>query len=130
MDEGIDANPMFNPESVNVLRAIQETYNFKIVISSTWRYHLDVQDFHKIFKTYYDWNTTDIIIGKTDKESGIRGKQIQRWLDCHGKYPYNYLIVDDSSDMLESQMQKFLHVNLLKGLQDFHIDEVIEILGY
>ncbi len=73
MDEGIDANPMFNPESVNVLRAIQETYNFKIVISSTWRYHLLVADFNKLFLKYYKWDTNGIIIGKTDTDSGIRG---------------------------------------------------------
>ena len=128
IDAGEDYNPWFCEESVKTLRAIQEAYNFKIVISSTWRYHLTVADFIKVFKTYYDWDTTGIIIGKTDTESGIRGLQIKRWLDTYGKYPYNYLIIDDSSDMLDSQMKNFLHVNLLNGLIEIHIDDVKRIM--
>ncbi len=124
-----DYNPWFDPSSVAVLRTIQERYNFKIVISSTWRYHLSVADFNKLFLKYYNWDTNGIIIGKTDTGSGIRGTQIKRWLDSYGKYPYNYLIVDDSSDMLDTQKQFFLHVSLLDGLKEKHLEDVFKILG-
>ena len=129
IDDGEDFNPWFDPDAVSTLRKIQEAYNFKIVISSTWRYHLTIDDFNKVFNTYYDWDTTGIIVGKTDTESGIRGVQIKRWLDNHGKFPYSYLIIDDSSDMLETQMPYLLHLNVEHGLRERDLVEVEEILG-
>lgn len=114
----VDGNipePMWNPISVVLLKAAQEALDFKIVISSTWRSALSLNDFFTIFDLY-GWDTRQIIIGKTGNEAGKRGNQIKAWLDAHGKYPYQYCIIDDDSDMLDSQMHYFVKTAFTSGL--------------
>lgn len=116
IDNGLVPEPLFDPISVALLKAAQEEIGFKIVISSTWRQMLTLPDFHAIFKLY-DWDTTDIIMGRTRTGTGPRGQQIKDWLDTFGKYPYNYCILDDDSDMLEKQIPNFVQTKFTNGLQ-------------
>ena len=94
----------FDPIAVDLLRVAQETLQFKIVISSSWRQSLAVQDFHKVFMEY-GWDTTNIIIGKTGNDLGIRGQQIKNWLNNHARRPFEYVILDDSQDMTADQLE-------------------------
>lgn len=84
-----------------------------VVISSTWRQgkHAEygVFDFRNMFafagcsgiRLFSDWRTKSL--------SGIRGTEIQEWLNRHPEVG-GYLIVDDDSDMLPEQKDNFVHV--------------------
>ena len=74
-----------------------------------------MDEFNLIFADY-GWDTSDIIIGKTGFEPVVRGKQIKNWLNNHAKFPYEYCIIDDSSDMLVEQENNFVHTSLDDGL--------------
>lgn len=128
----IDSNEplasMFDPMAVGLLKAAQEALGFKIVISSTWRTHLSVEEFNLIFADY-GWDTADIIIGKTGHEVGIRGKQIKAWMNAHAKYPSQYCILDDSDDMLVEQDPFFVHTDLNDGLDWERFLEIFRAFG-
>lgn len=112
---GNTPEPMWDEVAIKLLRAAQELIGFKIVISSTWRKTFSLQDFHTIFDLY-GWDTRGIVVGKTGENVGIRGEQIKAWLDTYGKFPYEYCIVDDDSDMLDSQEGNFVKTSFREGL--------------
>jgi hypothetical protein len=125
---GKTPDPGWCKESIRCLRAAQEAIGFKIVMSSTWRFSLSVRDFHVAFDQY-GWDTRGIIIGKTDEDAGCRGDQIKRWLNTHGKFPYHYCIVDDSSDMLDNQMPFFVRTTFTHGLTEQGFEKILEVFG-
>lgn len=116
----------FDPIAVLLLKTAQENLGFKIVISSTWRYSLSVSDFVTMFKEY-GWDTTDVIIGKTDLEGKVRGEEIQRWLNNHAKFPYEYCILDDTPDMLETQFENFVQTSFDDGLDFEGFKKIFEV---
>lgn len=125
---GRGANSYFDPLAVSLLRLAQENLKFKIVISSSWRYTLSISDFVEMFKEY-DWDTSEIIIGKTGTEQVIRGQQIKSWLNNHAKYPYQYVILDDSDDMLEEQKDNFVKTSIEEGLSFNNFTKMFAIFG-
>lgn len=101
----------------------------KVVISSTWR------EFEYCVPALRRNGFRGEIIGKTpdlDKklDSGIwtsktRGEEIQAWLDqneCD-----SYVIIDDDSDMLDSQKENFVHTNFMHGFTGSDIESAVEI---
>lgn len=122
-------NPYFDPVAVNLLRYAQEITEFKIVISSSWRYTFNTDDFHKLFD-YYDWDTRNVIIGATGFENGSRGKQIKCWLDNYGKFPYEYVILDDSTDMLDEQKDFFIETDFIDGFSYKNFVDLLKAFGY
>lgn len=111
---------MFDPIAVKLLQVAQKQIGFKIVISSTWRHSLSLDDFHRLFDDY-DWDTREIVIGKTGDKQGIRGDQIREWLEINVPKPHSYAILDDSSDMLPEQMNRLVLTRFENGLsyEDF-----------
>jgi len=121
---------------VGHLNSIIEATNAKIVISSTWRllHPLDGNDFsgrctsglRDIFKLT---GILGEIIDKTPEFiNRFRGYEIKAWLKDHPEVK-NYVIIDDSSDMLEDQMNNFVKTTWEKGLQQEHADKAIGILN-
>jgi hypothetical protein len=125
---GNTPEPMWDDLAVGLLRVAQATIGFKIVISSTWRLRLSLQDFHTIFDLY-GWDTREVIIGKTGDEPVVRGQQIHNWLNAHGKFPYHYCIVDDDSDMLATQQPFFVKTNFRNGLSYESFLRIFEVFG-
>lgn len=121
--------PLFDPISVKLLQSAQQLCNFKIVISSSWRIILSVQEFHLLFDRY-NWDTRDIIVGKTGNCNNIRGQQIENWLNDHASMPYNYVIIDDSDDMLPKQMSNFVKTDISNGMSFDNYRKIIQIFGY
>lgn len=92
----------------------------KVVLSSSWRKHPDgVAIVEKHIVPIFD---------KTGSEGNIRGDEIQAWLDRHPEVT-KYAILDDDSDMLESQMSNFFKTSWEAGLTDEIAQKVIEHLG-
>lgn len=98
----------------NVEELIRREPDLKIVVSSTWRLGETVETLRKIFSP--SKLIADAIIDKTASFSRMRGNEIQRWLDEHPEVT-RYVILDDDSDMLESQKNNFVNTSELHGFQ-------------
>lgn len=116
-----------NRKRLKLLEQIVNETGCEIVVSSTWR-KLPHTRKKLIFVLSYrgikilDWTTTNYF-----KERQIRGDEIQLWLDNHTVS--RYCIVDDDSDMLESQKPYFVKTDGNKGLTEETVGSIIKILG-
>jgi len=124
--EPTHSNVCWGQELVDNLKYIIEKTNAKVVISSTWRVTHRWQTFPKMFALY---GFPDIeIIGATPKLNIARGYEIREWLH-HNKDVEKYVILDDNSDMLESQMPFFVKTDLHIGLTKENAEKAIDILN-
>ena len=120
-----NANVCWGQDLVDNLRTIVEKTNAKIVISSTWRINHPVKQFIEMFKVYY-WENAPVI-DKTIHTGERRGYEIQDYLDKHPDVT-NYVILDDSSDMLDSQREHFVKTSPSFGLTKEDAERAIAIL--
>lgn len=108
----------FCPIAISNLEDIlREVPRMKIVISSTWRKGETTKSLKKIFDV--SPLIASRIIGKTPgSEDGIRGGEIQYWLDHH-RAVEEFVIIDDDSDMIHLRGHLF-GTSSKVGL-DFHL---------
>lgn len=125
---GDPPEPMWDWVAVRMLAHAQKALGFKIVLSSTWRLSMTLQDMHTLF-ALFDWDTSEILIGKTGNERGCRGDQIKGWLNAHAKFPYSYCIIDDDSDMLTEQQPFFVKTTFQNGLTFDSFTKIFEVFG-
>jgi len=142
-----------NPKCQKLLGEILEKTGAKIVLSSSWRKN-NLEETKDYMKSKGFW-FVDEIVGITirayhylDKNKKIhlsipRGVEIKQWIDTHvhsengknwkkkkiGK-DYNYVILDDDSDMLLEQVNYFIKVDGIKGLSEEDTLKAINILNY
>lgn len=57
-----------------------------------------------------------------------RGTEIQMWLDAHPEVD-NYVILDDDTDMLDSQSEHFVHISYEEGLNEEFANKAVNILN-
>lgn len=139
-------------EKQEFLKRIIEATEAKIVLSSSWR-RWDVEDTKQHLKQEGFW-FSDLIIGVTirayqfiDRTKKIhlsipRGVEIKQWIDTHvhsenGKNweykklgsDYQYVIIDDESDMLYEHRNNFVHTNSELGLTEKDAIDAITILN-
>ena len=117
--------------SVGLLKRLCDTTDARILVSSSMRAGREEADFIRIF-AYYGWKNFPYA-GKTgyadvhlDRQK--RGQEIQNWVDEH--HVTNYVILDDDSDMLTSQHDRFVHVSNISGFRTKHMCAASRILGY
>ena len=115
------------PEKAILLRRLIEATGAKVVISSTWRMLYDLRELGEILRLAGCWNGAPI--DRTPELRGSRGTEIQAWLDSGVTNVESYLILDDDSDMLESQMDSFIKTDMRTGLLSRELDRAIEILN-
>lgn len=118
-------NVLWGQSLVDNLKKIIDDTHAKIVISSTWRFGHSISSFIDMFKIY-GWENAPVI-GSTPILHGKRGYEIQEYLDAHENIK-NYVILDDSTDMLESQMKNFVNCDLEIGLTKEDAEKAISIL--
>lgn len=149
----IDGLWSLTPKCQDRLGVILTMTDAKIVLSSSWR-HNDLERTLE-FMTEKGFRFCDKIIGVTiraykyvDKESKIhlsipRGVEIKQWIDTHihsenghnwerkeeGR-DFNYLILDDDSDMLLEHKDNFIQTNGDLGLTDTDVTHAINVLNY
>jgi len=125
-------------KSINNLNELIEKTGANIVISSRWR--INGMD-------YVQNKLGDLIVGeiidvtpllKIDKKfeaDGVeipRGSEIKEWIKKYttvDKYVENYVIIDDCTDILYSQVSRYVHVDQTKGFDDKCLKKAIEILN-
>lgn len=114
--------------SIGLLMKLCKETNAKIVISSTWRLGRTIDDFKSIF-SHYGWSDFPIV-GMTGRGGigSVRGDEIQEWVDSNDVS--NYVILDDDSDMLESQKLHFVHVSGVNGFRLKHLCHALHIFGF
>ena len=152
-----DHYQQFYPPSKKLLNKLIEETDAKIVISSTWR-HSGIQFMQRVWKA--EGMSGEIIdvtpsfrhiqISEDDHFPVPRGLEINYWLDkkdfshifwskeVQEKYVkqsgiYNYIIIDDDSDMLYNQKEHFIHVKPsprnLDGFNQENYDQAISVLS-
>lgn len=140
------------PECQDRLGKIIEATDAKIVLSSSWR-HNDLEQTIP-FMIEKGFHFCGRLIGVTiraykyvDKEQKIhlsipRGVEIKQWIDTNihsnngkdweykevGK-DFNYVILDDDSDMLLEHKDNFIRTDSEIGLTDENVIQAIEILA-
>jgi hypothetical protein len=141
-----------NPRCQMLLGEILEKTGAKIVLSSSWRKD-DLEETKAFMEDAGFWFAEEII-GITiraydylDPNKKIhlsipRGVEIKQWIDTHihsenGKKwkkkkigeDYNYVILDDNTDMLLEQAPYFIQTDKMKGLSEKDVLKAIRILN-
>lgn len=89
--------------------------DLQVVLSSDWRKRSEYDAEPKKFEDYF-FQVTGCripVVGMTSV-LGHRGMEIQQYISRHEIE--NYVILDDSDEMLPEQLNRFVHVNHLNGL--------------
>lgn len=108
---------------VDRVNAITDATGASIVVSSTWRF------FDGIYMILRHAGITGHVVGMTPRtSSGIRGHEIQQFLDEGHEQPTVFVILDDSRDMAHL-MPHLVNTSWQTGLQDEHVQDAIQRLG-
>lgn len=86
-----------NKQAIGWLNELYNTIPYDIVVSSTWRLGMSVEELQQLLiKSGFH---PDIqVIGKTPILHTERGEEIQQWID-ENNFTGNFIIIDDDSDM-------------------------------
>lgn len=111
-----------NKKRLRILEDIIKDTGAKIVLSSTWR--KDNTAFRKLTRVLayrglkiYDVTPDFSYQPQKPLERAYRGHEIQDWLDRHPEVE-NYVIIDDDSDMKDSQLRHFVQTDPNTGLTE------------
>lgn len=130
----------FDPRCVDLLNSLTDKTGAKIVVSSSWRTGRTVEELQQLFSSV---GITGKVIDKTPRlcfgnegydKSVPRGCEIKAWLESNKgilstKFSKaKYVILDDDSDMLLWQRDKFLQVDSYCGLTYNIIEKAVHIL--
>ena len=86
--------------------------DLKIVISSVWRRHFNLEEWSRALMELGFHNLK--VIGITETRHSLRGHEIQDWLDKYGAD--DFVIIDDDSDMLPEQSKHFFQTDSYSGI--------------
>lgn len=112
-----------DPKAVKLLNKLVSGTNARIVVSSSWRGDYALQTVFSLA------GIIEPIYGETPRlESRFRGEEIDKWLK-ERQEPYKYVILDDDSDMLDTQRNNFIHTDWKVGLTEENVNEAIKILN-
>lgn len=127
-----------DPIAVQILHRIVYTTEAHLVISSTWRLGNDWETliwgclreagWEISYNSFHGLGGTPII-GRTGIGTGTRatrGHEIADWLEEHPEVD-DYIILDDDTDMLESQMDRFIRCDHRVGLSFDNFMQIREI---
>lgn len=118
-----DYGQLFFYHNVNALKHIIDSTGAKIVISSTWR----MSGLPIMQDMWRDRNLPGQVISVTPSETDVvragkaefydsvcRGTEIDHWIKTNDFFG-NYVIIDDTHDMLSSQFPVFVDTNAYCG---------------
>lgn len=123
-----DETLTLDPIAIGLLKRVCDATDAQIVVSSTWRLQYSVPEFQAIFN-HYGWPDAPVI-GVTGRGgiNSVRGDEIQQWLDSHPNCT-NYVIIDDDSDMLQSQLPHCVFTDGANGFTLGNMCQALHILG-
>jgi HAD domain in Swiss Army Knife RNA repair proteins len=116
----------FSPPSCDALNSILDRVSdLKIVISSSWRMW-GTDYMRKLLDKNGIKDAMSRVVDITGQEQGIRGYQIQCWLDRNPSVT-TFAILDDESDM-GPLLSKLVKTNGYVGLTSTDADRVVDLL--
>lgn len=132
-----------DPVAVQLINKLVEESGAKIVVSSSHRLmfikkygyaEMPVLDLVGLRQYIHHQGIVAEVIDATEdyyfprrKQGAIRGDEIKLWLDSHPEVE-NYVIFDDDPDMLEEQVQHFVHTSTIDGFRFEHYCKARAIL--
>ena len=130
---------ILNLDKINLIKKIVDETDAKIIVSSSWRADtientinrsFNLQSEHNDTITWFINNLYDVTPGISDEQyKGTgRGGEIQTYLDHHQEFD-NYVILDDDSDMLDTQLYHFVQTNFEDGITETEANRAIKILN-
>ncbi len=128
---GDEYGTVFDGDCVAALRRIVEATEAKIVVTSSWRFFLDMDDMRKMWAdrrlpgSVYSVTPTDLLIDP--EERCKRGIEIGEWLRSH-KGVTDFVIIDDDKDFLPDQLAHLICTDADTGLTSSDADRAVQIL--
>lgn len=120
-------NQPLDADKVALLNDIVDHTGCKIVMSSTWRLFPDCREIliagGVVDAFHVDWSTPPA----RRMRSG-RGDEIAEWMHKHPDVKH-YCIVDDDTDMLAKQLDRFVRTSFDTGMTPDHAHLIKRILG-
>jgi len=109
-----------DPVAIGLIKNICNAAGASIVLSSVWRKHADWVEFGP--------KTGLPVIDRTKSLcSGIRGEEIEEWLERHPEVTH-YAIIDDSSDLLSHHFGRFVKTSFKDGFTWQHAEQLAKLL--
>lgn len=108
-----------DPVALDFLNRICRENKVYVIISSTWRIGEKCSFFHNLFKATGHFDLVGSLYWDdyaTPRMTGVRGLEIEDWLKRNDSVVKDYLIIDDDSDMLPYQMERFIKTDCRNGL--------------
>ena len=108
-------------------------YEYKIVISSTWRLFTDrAEDFNNYFRKYFKsvYNTKlkeyEVVEGCTSRLDMVRGKEILRYIEDNDVK--EYIVIDDDIFDIKGYIEdeRIVHIDIKTGLNEEAIEKIEE----
>lgn len=116
----------FDPVAVSLVSRLAKGAGAKVVVSSAWRIGSDVMELRSILSGY-SASLASRVIDSTPSMLGKRGDEIARWLaENEDKHNGQFVILDDDSDMLDSQRPHFVQTAHRDG---FGVPEYLKALA-
>lgn len=146
-DQLVQFCSLLDPVAVGLLGLIVAATNAQIIISSTWRLGIDLDKigahFGRMFRAYgHEFDVVsatpsfygsehiregDQVIGRNRVlVNSVRGHEIRWFVEKHGIK--NYIIIDDDSDMLVEQKDRFIHTSQTYGLVYKDVLDAVQVL--
>ena len=122
-----DLGPYFDPEAVANLRAIVDSTDASIVVTSSWKEYMAYEAFLDMWMAR---GLPGFVTDVTPTVSRKRGDEIDAWLDECDR-DCQYVIIDDldGSNFNEHQLSRLLVVNPYNGLDDVTMERAIALLN-
>ena len=114
-------NRLFSKSAVDNLNEVIILTKAKIVVTSTWRINLSVEELNKIFK---ERGVIGEVIDKTGINFSGRGLEIKEWLDNNSVS--NYVVLDDQVKDIVDIVNNVIKVDSQNGFEE--VDLVLDIL--
>jgi hypothetical protein len=109
------------------LNTLLERSGASIVVSSTWRVAHSLADLRQILVNS-GLRYPERVLGVTPRNDGIRGKQIERWLENYPEEIEAFVILDDDSDM-GPFMDRLVKTDSDIGLTDLDVEKALKIFN-
>jgi hypothetical protein len=117
---------MLDVDAVRLLNELILATGAKIVVSSTWRYALSLDELRDVLgRKGCVGEIVDVTPDRPSVMGRCRGDQIAEWLGCH--FVGSWVILDDNSDM-GCLSHRLVQTSFATGLRRRHIDAARRLL--
>jgi hypothetical protein len=108
------------PIACNNLSRLCKKFGSRIVITSSWKNEFDLVTLKHIFESNgiskeLIEDVTPSVAVISEEEDYCRGNEIQQWLEDRADFESPFLIIDNQSDVLESQSLRLVQVDKEDG---------------